>query len=533
MKSIKSIHTRYLLASTAIHSLLILFLALPALDEIRAKIAELGGLTQSSLWIPAIVLIVAVNYVILKLFKRTISEPILHVAKEIELNKPGTYAFKSISENAEEKALKHFVESQSLRTAEMEILIEDLEIERDQAMRELEVALEKTERSAKELVEALASKSDIRETAERLKAKNTVLKQELETARKQKVGNEVQKRADEIYAQMERAVESAAYKKIWLPSVLQELKTPAKIIRDLANRIDRSWGDTSLNKLKHEVDEISRQCVSQLKLLNEISKRELPPVEDDQNLNTDSQSAIIEPETTVQTTDEKPVIAPEPEAENPGMSTIADENVSANKIPESFATEPDENAKIDIVAKREIEDQPLPEPEEPAIPEKDKSTPIVTEVQIQDDLEPETTVIISDPIIDDDTDSALEELISEIVEEYELLADAFTIELTKAGLLDADVDEEEIGSILSNLLEIALNQFSSGAIRLKAEQSNNFLELTVHCDGQPNPNVGNDVAQANRIAAAMDQKVAIDMQKDNALYMHLKYGLELGDSFGS
>ena len=31
----------------------------------------------------------------------------------------------------------------------------------------------------------------------------------------------------------------------------------------------------------------------------------------------------------------------------------------------------------------------------------------------------------------------------------------------------------------------------------------------------------------------MDQNVAIDMQKDNALYMHLKYGLELGDAFNS
>jgi len=40
------------------------------------------------------------------------------------------------------------------------------------------------------------------------------------------------------------------------------------------------------------------------------------------------------------------------------------------------------------------------------------------------------------------------------------------------------------------------------------------------------------VTQANRIASAMEQKVAIDMQKDNALYMRLKYMLELGDALG-
>jgi len=502
----------------------------PCPPLIRETIAGLGGLAAEALWIPSIVLVVAVNYTILKIFKRTISEPLLHIAQEIELNKPGSYAFKSTSRNEEEKALKHFVESQSLRSTEMETQIDDLENERDHAKKDLEVALEKAARATQELEETLVAKAEIRETAERLKAKNTVFKQELDTERANKVGNEVQKRADEIYHQMERAVEAAAYKKIWLPSILEEVKTPAKLISDIATRIERSWDDTPLNKLKIEVEEINRHCDEQLRLLKAISNREaIAEAEIEERALAQNPAPKNEPIPVVEETIEaepEPAIQPEATREQ-----IEKEPPAANAEPSTEAEAPDDRV-IDFVPEPELTPDSSPGlTEEPIIVEKPITTESPSEPIEFIPADPIPNSSVTNNAEENELDTALEELVAEIVEEYKALAKAFNIELTQTGLLDADVDEEEVGSILSNLLEIAINQFDSGAIRLKAEQTTSFLELTVRCDGKPNPDAGNDVTQANRIASAMDQKVAIDMQKDDALYMHLKYSLEMGDSF--
>ncbi|EDY84368.1 hypothetical protein VDG1235_3999 [Verrucomicrobiia bacterium DG1235] len=278
MKDSKTILKRHLILSLTLQALIVTLIALPPLEVYRAKIAEIIQLPAGVFWIPFLALLLAGNAIVFRRLNKRLVHPLQELVHQTKLG-AASIAFKKKSMNTEEDNLKHFIESQALRSTDLEQEVTRMEgeVERiselaaispeeiDKLHAKLKAAAEETEtyanqfKSEQKLAESL--EKQIAELKKELKQRNREIETLHEDAREQ----------------------SAEYRGAPLSSILVEkLKTPLSLINNLSWRLAKSWADTPPAQIREGLEEISKQSEEQLELLKKYH------VEDDSQTSRDA-----------------------------------------------------------------------------------------------------------------------------------------------------------------------------------------------------------------------------------------------------
>lgn len=314
MKDLKKTFTHQFAVSAVGSAALLAFMTLPYLESARIQLAANTGTSPALLWLFSTLLIVGLQFLGFRSAIKKVATPFNQLMREAEHGTQG-FAFKTRSKSAEEDGIKHAIEAANLRAREANDHAEELEAELGKSQNALSAEQTKSNTLQERFDELDNATRNIRVENETLKASQTALELTLENERKSKVGAEVEKRAEEIYSQMERAVSAAAIKNIWIPSLVHELKTPISIIDQISGDLSNSWTKTSIHEVEKQIHSIKSQSQTQLKLLEQILERSVP-----ENI-TEPPALILETEKPSQASTPKP----ERQAEEQPLFAIEDE----------------------------------------------------------------------------------------------------------------------------------------------------------------------------------------------------------------
>ncbi|MBD5780820.1 hypothetical protein IEN85_15070 [Pelagicoccus sp. NFK12] len=271
MKTSKSILARHALLIQSLTVLIVVAIALPPLDPYRQQLAELSQLPVSAFWIPLLGLLLILNAMLFRRIGTHLVDPSEELVNQTKLG-TASIAFKKKSKNFEEDHLKHFIESQALRSADLENEVSRMEgeIERiselskvsPEAYEALQADL-KASNEAKEKSDSqvIAEQSNVAKLEKELLLLRRELKQanrELETAR------------EESEAQLLPDTQRGTLSSI----LVERLKTPLSLINNLAWRLAKSWADTPPAQVREGLEEITRQSQEQLELLKRYQSEE-------------------------------------------------------------------------------------------------------------------------------------------------------------------------------------------------------------------------------------------------------------------
>ncbi len=371
MKDLKSTLIRHSVMTSASTVVAVAFMALPALEPTRDTISlQLGLSGQLGLWAPVAAVVACVHALVYYLSVKTIARPFQKLATNATHCEQG-FAFKTKSNSSEEDAIKHAIETNNLKTREAQQLAEELEGELHDLKTQLESAQAKIQDLSTSKQEAERLTSKLRVDCESLKASKTALELTLDNERRSKIGAEIEKRSDEIYTQMERAVSAAALKSIWLPSFVQELKGPAAVIKEITSALNGNCHHTPLSQITEQIDLIHQQNENQIAILEDILAKQTTdfsqerPVPADLELQEAPSDPVETPELTVNEGVEVEVIAPETEATTiaPQLerNPFALESILQNLVEEFSPLAPDSHItySFDPDLGIEIEDESL------------------------------------------------------------------------------------------------------------------------------------------------------------------------------
>ncbi len=499
-------------------------MTIPQLEAYRSSAAAQLRISPDLLWLPISGILLLSLLLALKRLVSVIANPINELARQAREGDSSGYAFQRKSKLKEEDDLKHFLESQNLRVSEIEQNLTETEAELGKTKNELETSKSIGERHAQEISDLTQSQKELRVENLSLAASNEVLETSLETERKTKVGREVKMRAEEIYAQMERAVSNASARSIWIPNFISKLKSPTSVINNLSKRLESAWNETSLARLGEELAEIHRQSEIQLSLLEDITPDDvLPTIEpiDTEEEEDDKPAAPIE---ETQTRDTEIVLAAEHVSETQNQDEPAEDEEPESQpeaIEPQIQPEPAETAPAlklhlpdPVVEQSETEKSPDPveEEEEPAA--------IEAEAEI---VESEPTPQPESPMPDATKLSALQTLVFELVNDYSKEVENVSVDADFKDDIDVEIDEELLESVLSNLLEIAIYQWKEGSVKLSVSQKDKQITFAVDSKGKPLAYGELNESQTNRIESALDRNIDVDMPSESELRMRYKY----------
>lgn len=525
MKDIQSLIQRYTIAYGALLIVSIALMTIPVFAGFREAVAAKVGMTPQVLWVPVSGFLLLALFGSYKRLSAIVAKPINDLAHHIREGESSGYNFQKKSRNKEEVVLKGYIQSHDLKVSEIKEQRDELEFEFKNARDERDIALSLNNRQASELAELDALQKELRVRTQTLTAANEVLEKTLTVERKSKVGREVQMRAEEIYAQVERAVSEASARAIWIPQLISQIETPTALINELSNRLESNWREISLSRLGEEIAEIRQQSDLQCALLGSVDREGLLPL---------------------QTPQEKsgPPLEIEHSTPYPGDMLIGD-SIALDRTEELDRSE--ENTETSESSPAEIEAGPIdlespqkdkvdavkleaerPEKNEEAVgttiethPERSNSDHPLNENTPVDSNELEIIEPTSQP--DLKTLSALQALVFELVQEYSQEVDKISVDADFADDLDVEVDEELLESVLSNLLEIAIYQWKEGSVKLKVSRQDNQITFAVESKGKPLSYGELDDSQSNRIASALDRKIDVDMPSEGELRMRYRY----------
>ncbi len=270
MKPSKSILARHALLIQTLQILIVVIIALPPLDPYRQQLADLAKLPVSAFWIPLLAILVLANLFVFRRIGAHLVVPTEELVNQTKLGS-ASIAFRKKSKNAEEDHLKHFIESQALRSADLEQEITRMEgeVERiseiskiapdeyDELQDKLKATTEAKEKSESEVI---AEKANVA----RLEKELLLLRRELKHANRE---------LDTIRDENSQAPHPADHAP--LSSILVEkLKTPLSLINNLSWRLAKSWADTPPAQIREGLEEISRHSEEQLTLLKNYQHEE-------------------------------------------------------------------------------------------------------------------------------------------------------------------------------------------------------------------------------------------------------------------
>lgn len=191
-------------------------------------------------------------------FQNLVSTPLVALIKQAETNRLNS-AFGPKSKLMEVDRIRYLLENRLLISQKMEEQIGDLEANIQDLEQRLAAATRERDTGRAELTDKSKQIEELRLERVELREVKSRLESNLEEARKSKVDVEVEKRSDEIYCQMEKAVEATAYKAIWFPQIFQDLKAPASIIRSTVKNLEENWDSSSFARLKSDLAILSEQ----------------------------------------------------------------------------------------------------------------------------------------------------------------------------------------------------------------------------------------------------------------------------------
>lgn len=263
MKDSKTILKGHLILNISLQTLIVLLIALPPLETYRSKLSDLTGLPSSAFWIPLLALLLLVNILIFRRIGRHLVAPLQELFNQTKLGS-SSIAFKKKSMNSEEDHLKHFIESLTLRSADLEQEVARMEAEVERiaelaqtSPEEVEALQAKLKAAAVENEEFASKLVGEQSNAAKLEKEIVALRRELKQRNR-----ELETLQGEVKLQVESS-ESAP-----LTSILVErLKTPLSLINNLAWRLSKSWEETPPAKIREGLDEIGRHSEEQLELL--------------------------------------------------------------------------------------------------------------------------------------------------------------------------------------------------------------------------------------------------------------------------
>lgn len=263
MKDSKTILKRHLFLTLAVQALFVIVIALPPLDPYRNKLAELTSFPTSAFWLPLLALLLVINVFIFRRLTLHFVKPLQDLYNQTKLSTT-SIAFKKKSMNFEEDHLKHFIESQTLKSADLENEVTRMETEVERISQLAETSPDEIEALH---AKAKAAADEIEKYSSKLadeQANSATLQKEVIELRKQiKFRNrELETLRGEAKMRMEMSETTP------LSSILVErLKTPLSLVNNLAWRLAKSWDNTPPAQIREGLEEISRQSEEQLELL--------------------------------------------------------------------------------------------------------------------------------------------------------------------------------------------------------------------------------------------------------------------------
>ncbi len=249
---------------------MIVGLCLPGLEAIRNNIILKFGITESAFVLGGIILTVAIFAVLYIRFQQLASLPLTALLKQAETNRLNS-GLSPKSKLMEVNRFRYLLENRALIIEKMEAEIEEFEKTNQEYRTKLETAEQQGSLAKIEIAEKTKLIKEMRFEQIRLEEAAKRLETNLDQERKADVGAEIEKRSDEIYNQMERAVEASAYKAIWFPQIFQDLNTPANIISKTLENLDQNWESSSFVRLKSDIEILREQSDHLLEMLAQLT----------------------------------------------------------------------------------------------------------------------------------------------------------------------------------------------------------------------------------------------------------------------
>ncbi len=270
MKNSKSILARHALLLQTLQVLIVVIIALPQLDPYRQQLAELTKLPVSFFWIPFLVLLLVFNFILIRRLGSHLVEPSEELVNQTKLG-TASIAFKKKSMNFEEDHLKHFIESQALRSADLESEVNRMEGEIERVTElskvtpdEFDALNAKLKTTADAKTASDAQVATEQENVAKLEKELLMLRRELKQANRD---------LDTALEENDQHIHSSNHAP--LSSILVEkLKTPLSLINNLSWRLAKSWADTPPAQVREGLEEITRHSEEQLELLKKYEAEE-------------------------------------------------------------------------------------------------------------------------------------------------------------------------------------------------------------------------------------------------------------------
>lgn len=482
MKDLKTIAKHQFFTLSISTGVIVIFLSLPALDSVRASLAAQLRLPTTLIWMPFLGLLVGLQYFLFRKCDSSITIPFRRLSQFAERGEQG-FAFKNKSSSKEEDVIKHAIEAANLRAKEAQEQADELE----DLLKQTQSELEKT-RESKAKVEAELEKTDaigreLRVENETLKASKTAIELTLENERKTKINIEVEKRTDEIYSQMEQAVSAAAMKHIWIPSLVQELKTPISIIRETSTRLSGSWSQASISQVNEQIELIREQSVAQLEILEDILSRKVET----------KREAVASVEV-------------EPEAPQP-------------VDPSAFPPPPQATSKPKLSLNIEAEEKPTIEAEEETVFEIEPEEPEI-EFEV---AEPEPIAKREAPKA---SPYALQQILKNLIEEFQPRCALTEISYSIDEDLEVEIEDDSLLELIHSLTECATSVARSGKVIIGVDLKTESIVFDIACIGvlAQQPNI-TSYAKAEQHARNLGGQISVETSSESELHLSFEYSL--------
>ena len=275
----KAIIARHLTLNLTVQTCGALLLGIPSLDAYRLAFANTLGLDPQNLWLLIGACMLGITLFSIGRIGQLLGEPMRDISEQCKNNQP--YNLQHDYSCVEEKLIRDYLVQLQARAQNASARLERAESELLSTRKERDRAVVKKDETEDLLAVYARIRQELSIDNATLRSEKESLAEALTAERRNKVGVEVEKRTEEIYEQVERAMNNAAIRSLWLPRFVNELRTPINIIHGLAHRMVKSWDQTTLEHLRQSAQEIHFQSEVQLERL-----RALPVQESDDESNS-------------------------------------------------------------------------------------------------------------------------------------------------------------------------------------------------------------------------------------------------------
>ncbi len=273
MTTANSVFARYLVLCFLTAALSLAFLALPALEPVRATLDDRLNLNPAALFIVALFLQSGVFAFAYLRVQHLIANPLVRLIQQVETNRLNS-AFSPKSKIMEVDRFKYLLENRLLVAEKMEEQIKELETHAADLERTVAQTTSDRDSGRLDLKEKAKQIEELRLERLELQKIRADLEAAVEEGRNAQVDIEVGKRSDEIYAQMEKAVEATSYKSIWFPQLQRDLRTPAAIIQNTSHQLSENWDSSSFARLKSDVETLREQSDFLIEQIDRLAQTE-------------------------------------------------------------------------------------------------------------------------------------------------------------------------------------------------------------------------------------------------------------------